>query len=69
MLMNLADIISCDDMKTIAIANFEIKRPKVENTQKGKKAVDFNFEILVLWRNKSSENTKEVTKTQNKIHQ
>ena len=60
MLMNLAQNISKRNMKTIAIGNFEIKKSTLDNLEDEKKPVDFNFEILILWRNKSSENTKEV---------
>ena len=60
MLMNLAENISVGDMKTIAIEKLEIKKPRVDNLEYGKKPVEFNFEILVLCRNKSPENTKEV---------
>ena len=58
--MNLAKKISIGDMKSIAIGKFELEKSEVDNLGHNKSPVEINFEILVLWRNKSSDNTKEV---------
>ena len=58
--MNLAEKISADNMKTIAIWKFGIEMVKVDNLCRGKSAEDFNCEVMVRWRNESANNTKEV---------
>ena len=60
MLMNLAENISASNMKTIAIGKLDIKKAKVDNLFSRTSAEDFNCEVMVLWRIKSAENTKEV---------
>ena len=57
--MNLAKKVSIGDMKSIAIGKFEFEKSEVDNLGPTC-SVEINFEILVLWRNKSPENTKEV---------
>ena len=58
--MNLAVNVVVQDMKAIALADFGIDAPKVNNRAlaNDKNPENFNFEILSLWRNKTVEKYK-----------
>ena len=60
--MKLAKRVASRHMEAIALADFEIEEPEITNLSDvhGKSKEKFSFELLVLWRNKSAENTKEV---------
>ena len=63
--MNLAENVGVQDMKAIALADFGIDAPKVNNLAHAheKNPEIFNFEMLVLWRNKTPESTRKVNMT------
>ena len=60
--MKLAEHITSRHMEAIALAQLGIEEPTITNLADvhGKTKEKLNFEILVLWRNKTSKNTKEV---------
>ena len=60
--MKMAKCVATRDMEAIALADFGIEEPTITNLADvhGKSKEKLNFEILVLWRNKTSKNSKEV---------
>ena len=61
-LMKLAEHIASRQLEAIALAQLGIEEPTITNLADvhGKTKEKLNFEILALWRNKTSKNTKEV---------
>ena len=60
--MKLAEHIASRQLEAIALAQLGIEEPTITNLADvhGKSKEKLNFEILVLWRNKTSKNTIEV---------
>ena len=62
-LMNLAENVGIQDMKAIALAEFGLKDAKVKNLDHAniRNPENFNFDILVPWRNRTEGSTKRVS--------
>ena len=60
--MNLAQNVGVQNMKVIALGEFGLEAPKVNNLAHAheKNPELFNFDILVQWRNKTTGSTKRV---------
>ena len=61
--MELAQHVAATDMEVIALEYLGIKAPKIRNLNEvnREKREHFSFEILRLWRDKSAENSIEVS--------
>ena len=62
-LMKLAQHVAAIDMEVIALEHLGIKAPKIRNLNEVNREnrEKFNFEILCLWKDKSADNSIEVS--------